>query len=177
MDTDHWPLVLQFFYCHTVIGIDAHAAGDLHGFFGDLTAGELRVCSQGLGRGLGVGASAADGGYAAVGFDDVALSAEQERLFFVADQQQGFEVPQEFIGAPVLGEFHGAAAEIAVILLQLGLEAAEEGEGVGGGTGEAGQNFVVVEAADFFGGVLDDGLAEGDLAVASEDDSAITAHG
>ena len=132
---------------------------------------------ESLGGGLGVGASAADGGHAAVGFDDVALSAEQECLFFVADQQQGFEVAQKLIGAPVFGEFDGAAAEIAVILLELGFEAAEQGEGVGGGTGEAGQNFVVVEAADFFGGVLDDGLAEGDLSVAGEDDSAITADG
>src|ERR1700722_9569428 len=176
--TENWKLrTSQLFYCHTVIGIDAHAAGDLHGFFGDLAAGELGVLGEGLGGGLGVGTSAADGGHAAVGLDDVALSAEQERLFFVADQQQGFEVAQEFIGAPVFGQFHGTAAEVAVILLELGFEAAEEGEGVGGGTGEAGQNFIVVEAADFFGSVLDDGLAEGDLAVAGEDDSAVTAHG
>src|ERR1700722_19075455 len=76
--TENWKLrTSQLFYCHTVIGIDAHAAG------------ELGVLGEVLGGGLGVGTSAADGGHAAVGLDDVALSAEQERLFFVADQQQG----------------------------------------------------------------------------------------
>src|SRR5712691_8368745 len=80
---DH--LVLQFFNRNCVIGIDAHLAGDLHGFFGDLARSELRVCSSDLCRGLRVGASAADGSHTAVGLDHVALSAEQKRLFFVAN--------------------------------------------------------------------------------------------
>ncbi len=39
---------------------------------------------------------------------------------------------QEFVGAPVFRKFDGGAAEVAVILLQFGLEAAEQSESVGG---------------------------------------------
>ena len=73
-----------------------------------------------------------------------------------ADQQQGFQMAQKLVGAPVFGQFDGAAAQVAVILLQLGFEAAEEGEGVGGRAGESGQNLVLVEPADLLGRVLDD---------------------
>ena len=132
---------------------------------------------QSLSGGLGVGASAADCGYAAIGLDHIALSAEQKGLLFVADQEQRFQVAQIFIGAPVFGEFNCAAAEIAVVLLQLRFEAAEKGEGVGGGAGESGEDFVVVEAADFFRGVFDDGLAESDLSVAGKDHAAVAADG
>ena len=89
------------------------------------------LCER-LGRGLGVGAAAADGGYAAIGLDYVALSTEQERLFFVADQQQCFQMAEVFVGAPVFGQLYGAAAEVAVILLEFRFKAAEEREGVGG---------------------------------------------
>ena len=64
-----------------------------------------------------------------------------------------------------------------MVLLELGFEAAEEGEGVGGGAGESGEDFVVVQAADFFGGVFDDGLAERDLAVAGKDYVAVASDG
>lgn len=63
-----------------------------------------------------------------------------------------------------------------MILLELGFEAAEEGEGVGGGASESGEDFVLVEAADFFGSVLDYGLAEGDLAVSGHDDRVVAAN-
>jgi len=124
------------------------------------------VAGESFGGGLSVGASAADRGHAAIGFDYVALSAEKKGLLFIADQEQGFQVPEEFIGTPVLGKFDGAASEVAVILLQFGFEAAEKRKGVGGGTGKSGKDFVVVEAPDFLGGMFDDGLAERDLSVA-----------
>src|SRR5262249_52970274 len=56
--------------------------------------------------------------------------------------------------------------EISAVLLQLRLEAREQRERVGGGSGKAGENPIVVEAPDLLGGLLDDGLTEGDLAVA-----------
>ena len=37
--------------------------------------------------------------------------------------------------------------QVALVLLELGLEALEQGEGVGGRAGEAGQHLVVVQAA------------------------------
>jgi hypothetical protein len=179
LDTDHWPLTtfLQFLNRYRVIGIDAHLAGNLHGFFSDLAGGELRVARQRFGCGLGVGTSAADGGYSAVGLDHVALSAEQERLFFVADQQQSFQMAQEFIGAPIFGQLDGAASEIAVVLLEFRFETAEQGEGVGSGAGEPGEDLVVIEPADLLRRVLDDGLTERDLSVAGKYYAAVAANG
>ena len=84
---------------------------------------------------------------------------------------------QELVGAPIFGEFDGSASEVAVILLELRLKAAEQGEGVGRGTGESGDNLVVVQAADLFGRMLDDRLAKRDLAVAGENDVAIASNG
>src|SRR5260370_3614772 len=82
---------------------------------------------------------------------------------------------QKFVGAPVFGEFDGGAAEVAVILLQLGLEPAEQGERVGGRAGKTGKNLVLVEAANLFRSVLDDGFAERDLTVASHDNLVVAA--
>ena len=62
-----------------------------------------------------------------------------------------------------------------MVLLEFRFEAAEEGEGVGGGTGESGQDFVLIEAANFLGSVLDYGLAQGDLAVSGHDDFVVSA--
>ena len=93
----------------------------------------------------------------------------------VGDDEQGLEVAEHLVGAPVLGELDGGAAEVAGELLQLGFEAAEEGEGVGGGAGESGEDLVLVELADLLGGVLHDGRAEGDLAVGGHDDGVAAA--
>ena len=124
-------------------------------------ADKLRVLEQRGGGGGGKGASAADGGDAGIGLDHVALSADEKRLGLVGDQQQGFELAQHLVGAPVLGQLDGGAAQVAVILLQLRLEAGEQREGVGGRTGESGQNLVLVEAANLAGGVLDDDCRRG----------------
>ena len=56
------------------------------------------------------------------------------------------------------------------MFLQLGLEALEQGEGIGGAAGEAGQHLVLVQPAHLAGSGLDDDIAEGDLAVAAEGD-------
>ena len=103
------------------------------------------------------------------------VAGEQEGLAGVGDDEQGFELAQHLVGAPVLGELDGGAAEVAGILLELGFEAGEEREGVGGGAGEAGEDLVLVELADFLGGVLHDGAAERDLAIGGHDDGVAAA--
>ncbi len=62
------------------------------------------------------------------------------------------------------------------VLLELRLETAEEGEGIGGRPGESGEDLVLVEAADLLGRVLDDRLAQRHLAVSSHDDAAVAAY-
>src|SRR5579871_2016369 len=82
---------------------------------------------------------------------------------------------QEFVGSPILGQFNRAAANIAMILLELRLKAAEQGKSISGRPCEAGKNLVLVKAADFLGGVLDDSFAKSDLAVSCHDHLAVTA--
>lgn len=84
---------------------------------------------------------------------------------------------QKLVSSPIFGEFYCGPAQIAVVLLQLRFEAAEEGERVGCGAGKSGHNFVVVQATDLLGGMLDHRFAEGDLAVAGKYDGSIAADG
>ena len=94
-----------------------------------------------------------------------------------ATDEQRLQPPQHPVRAPLLGQLHRGAREVAAVLLELGLEALEEGEGVGGGAGEAGQHLVVVHPAHLAGARLHDGLAHRDLAVARHRDPAAMADG
>src|SRR5262249_45111473 len=76
--------------------------------------------------------------------------------------------PQDTIGAPVLGQLHRRPRQVAPMLLELRLEAREEGERVGGSAGEAGHHAVLVELANLPRSGLDDGRADRDLAVAGD---------
>src|SRR5438132_876375 len=91
----------EFFNRDLVIGVDAHLAGNLHGFLGDLARAELRVLRQRLCGRLRVWTSAANGGNAAVGLDHIALPAEQKRLLLVADDEQRLQMAQKLVGTPV----------------------------------------------------------------------------
>src|SRR5438270_11390042 len=82
---------------------------------------------------------------------------------------------QIFISAPVLGEFNGSAAQVSVVLLELGFEAAKQREGIGGGACEPCEDLFLVESADFLGFVLDYGLAQSHLAVTRHHDLVVTA--
>ena len=92
-----------------------------------------------------------------------------ERLV-VGDGEHRLEPAQDAVGAPVLGQLDGRAHEVALVLLELGLEALEEREGVGGRAGEAGEHLVVMQSAHLARRRLDDDVAERDLAVAAERD-------
>ena len=81
------------------------------------------------------------------------------------------------VGAPVLGELDAGALQLIGEALELGLQPLEQGEGVGGGAGEAGDDIAAADAAHLLGVALDDGLAEGDLAVAGDHHLAALADG
>src|SRR5215470_11891064 len=83
---------------------------------------------------------------------------------------------QEFVGAPVFCEFHCRASQIAVILLQLRLEAAEQRESVRGRAGKPRQNLVLVKPPDLLGGVLNHRIAKSYLPVPRQNDLAIAAY-
>src|SRR4029077_11164180 len=53
-------VLLQLLNRHVLIRIDAHLAGNLHGFLGDLAGRKFRVLGQRLRRGLRVRSARAD---------------------------------------------------------------------------------------------------------------------
>src|SRR5438552_8370049 len=116
---DQGPMtLLQFFYRHLIIGIDAHFAGNLHCFFGNLTCRKLGMFGQRLGGCLSIRAATSNCSYSGVGLNHVALAAEQERLFFVRHEQQSFQVTEKFVRRPIFCQLDRAPAKIAVVLLQ-----------------------------------------------------------
>ena len=68
------------------------------------------------------------------------------------------------------------AGELALMLLQLLLQPLEQGEGVGGGAGEACDHRAVAEPAHLARIVLDNGLAKGHLSVAGNYHLAVLTH-
>ena len=110
-----------------------------------------------------------------LGLEHVAGAGEQQADLLVGDEHHGLEPAQIAVGAPVLGELDAGAGELARILLELGLQPLEQGEGVGGRAGEAADHLALGEAAHLRGIALDDGLAEADLPVAADHDPAALA--
>ena len=95
----------------------------------------------------------------------------------VGDGHHRLQPAKVAVGAPVLGEFHAGAFELAREAFQLGFQPLQQGEGVGRRTGEAGQHrAAVADAAHLAGVALDDGLAERHLAVPGHGDPAVAAH-
>src|ERR1035437_2889795 len=84
-------------------------------------------------------------------------------------------MPQKFVGPPVFRGFDSRAADVAVILLQFGLETAEQRESVGGRAGKSGKNLVLIEAANLLRPVLNYGFTECDLPISGHDNLVVTA--
>ena len=104
-------------------------------------------CEQRPGRGLRERAARADGDDAVLGLEHVAHAGDDQRVLVVGDGEHRLEPAQDAVGAPVLGELDRRAHQIALVLVELRLEALEQREGVGGAAGEAGEDAVLVEAA------------------------------
>ena len=85
-------------------------------------------------------------------------------------------MPQEFVGPPVPRQFHRRPAQVAVILLQLGFEAAEQSKCVGRRPGKTRDNLVVIKPPDFLGRMLDHRFAKRDLAVPGQNHLAVAAN-
>ena len=123
------------------------------------------LCGQRLGGGQRERPARSDRHDPVVGLDEVAVARQQKRRRLVEHDQHRFEAPQDAIGPPVLGQLDRRALEVAAILLELRFEAREQSERIGRRPGEAGEDAVVVEPADFAARLLDDRLPECDLSV------------
>src|SRR5215813_6293856 len=81
---------------------------------------------------------------------------------------------QKLICPPLLGKFYGRPPQIAMVLIKLAFKSAEQRKRVRGRTGEACEDLLLIETANFLRAMLDYGLTERDLAVPSHNDRAIS---
>ena len=98
---------------------------------------ELRVRHQRPGRGQGIRAAGADRQHVVRGGDHVAGAAEEQQVLAIQHDQHGFEPAQDAIRPPFLRQFGRGLGHRALVVAELGLEAFEQREGIGGGPGEA----------------------------------------
>ena len=61
--------------------------------------------------------------------EHIAPARHDEQRGCIAHDDEGFEVAEEFVGAPVLGQFHSRAHQMALMFFKLCLEALEQGAG------------------------------------------------
>src|SRR5690606_2844644 len=166
----------EFLDHHVAIGVDADVAGDIQRLGGDgarVEPGVRKQCARGRQR---VAAARADGDEAVLRLDHVAGAADDQRGVLVGHRQQCLELAETAFGAPILGHFHRGALQLAV-LGELGFEQLEQGEGIGGGTGEARQHLAVVaEPAHLARVTLHHGVAKRDLAIAGHGHLAVATH-
>ena len=110
-----------------------HRSPAISSDFLTMSVGASSVCSQQRARrGLRVGAARADRDDAVLGLEHVAVAGDDQRGLAVGDREHRLEPAQHAVGAPVLGELDRRAHQVALVLLELGLEALEQREGVGG---------------------------------------------
>src|SRR5262245_52449601 len=164
--------ISQLFYGDLVVRVDADIGGDAHRFLGDSFCVQGRVAGEGARDCEGEVAAGADGADGVLWLDDVARTGDDEGGLAVGDDEEGLEAAEQAVSAPVLGELDCGAAEVAVHLAELVLEALVERERISAGAGEARKHAVVVETPDLPRVPLHDRLPDGHLSVAGHDDAA-----
>ena len=142
-----------------------------------MSAAESAVCSSSAcAAACAYGTARADRDDAVLRLENVARTRDHERRAPVGDREHGLETPQDAIRAPVLGELDGRPRQVPLVLVELPLEALEQRERIGGRSGEAREDAVVVQATHLARGRLDDDAAERHLPVAAKRDRAVAAH-
>ena len=160
-----------------MIGIDTDIGRDTQRFFNDGAGVHLRLGHKRPGRRFGIGSAGTDSHNALFGFNDVSGAGQDERRRCVGYCQQGLESTQHTIGAPILGELHSRSREVALMLLQFGLEPLEQGKRIGGSAGKARDHLIVIKPPDFAGVAFHAGIAQCHLTVSTNDDAIIPTYG
>jgi hypothetical protein len=86
------------------------------------------------------------------------------------------QAAQHAVGAPVFRQLDRRAHQVALVLFELGLEALEQRERIGGGAGKAREHLVAVQLAHLARRRLDDDRAERDLPVTAQCDDVAAPH-
>jgi hypothetical protein len=116
---------------------------------------------------LRVGTARTDGDDTVLRLQHIAIAGDDQRGLAIGHRQHRLQPAQRTIGTPVLGQFDSRTHQIALMLVQLGLEALEQRKGIGRAASETGQNLPLVETPYFLRRPLDDDIAQRDLPVAT----------
>src|SRR5262249_1324189 len=95
----------------------------------------------------------------------------------ISDNHHGFKKAQVSIRPPILRKLDRRTGELPRILLEFGFQPLKKSEGVGRGAGESADHVALAEPADLLGVGFDNGLADRDLAVATNDNATGLANG
>src|SRR5438445_429174 len=158
------------------VGVHADVGGDFERALHDVLGRELRLLQQRPCRGERVVTARADRQDAVVGLDQLARPRDHVAVLLVRHHEQRFEAAQHTVGAPVLGELHGRARQVAGVALELLFELLEQGERVGGRSRKASEDLAALERPDLVRIRLHHGVAEGHLSVAAEGHVPVAAH-
>src|SRR5579872_4287437 len=110
---------LEFLGDYLIVGKNTDLAGKVHCFLNDFTGvqlGVLRQSPRGRKRVSHPGANRHD---SIIRLDDIAIPADQVGDLLVSYDQQGFQMPQSAIGAPLLSQLNYSATQVAVKFLEL----------------------------------------------------------
>jgi len=129
---------------------------------------------QGAGRREGVHASRSDRQQAFVRGDNVSLSGDEERVFFVGDYQQRFEMTQVFVCPPVFAQLDGGSFELSLELFELCFESCQKRKRIGGRPRKANQNISIVDPPYLASISFYDSLTQRHLTVAGHCYSTVT---
>ena len=80
-----------------------------------------------------IGPTRSNGDDALLGLQHIAIAGDDEGGAGVGHGQHGLQAAQHAVGAPVLGQLDGRPGQVALVFFEFGLEALEEGEGIGRG--------------------------------------------
>src|SRR5438132_601088 len=137
--------LVQRFDDDLLIGVDAQVGGDRKSLANDSLRVELGIFEERSRSRLRVRASRADCDQSQLRLDDVAHAGDDQRRFAVGHREHRLQAPQYPVGAPVLGELHGRAKQISLVLVELRLETLEQRKRIGRSTGEAGEDPVLIQ--------------------------------
>ena len=105
---------------------------------------------------------------AVVGLHQVAVARKEEDVVLVGDEQQGVQMAEHPVRPPVLGELHARPFQVPPMRLELRLELREQRLGIGGGSGETGEDRSVAHAPQLARPVFHHDVPEGDLPVGGQ---------